>query len=158
MMLLNPDFSQSATFATGLGMVKRNDSFGGAVNTSFTRRLIGFVKNNGAIRWGITTAPQPLPLAGSADLPRRLPVTLAPNPVAVGTSPTVQFTLNRAQAVALTVCDAVGRVVAATAPAALAAGPQRLPVPGTAALTPGVYHVRLTLADGRQTHLRLVHE
>ncbi|MBC7447007.1 MAG: T9SS type A sorting domain-containing protein [Hymenobacteraceae bacterium] len=148
------DATSSATFATGLGEVASTQFVGGAGNSYVTRRLIGFVKSNGARRWGNTAVPQPL--AAPTDRVR-LPGSLAPNPAPAGTAPVLTFTLDQPQAVSLVLYDAVGRVVWQQKPV-LAAGSLRLPIAADAALAPGLYRLRVTLADGRQRLLPLVRE
>ena len=150
------DVSGGSAYAAGLGEVRSEFFVGGAGYTYSLRRLIGFVKDNGATRWGNTTAPQPL--AVSPDLASRLPASLAPNPAPAGTAPTIAFTLDQPQAVALALYDAVGRTVWQQTTGTLGTGSQRLPVATGVSLTPGLYRLRLTLADGRQRLLPLVRE
>jgi hypothetical protein len=58
----------------------------------------------------------------------------------------------------LALYDATGRTVWQQTSAVLGAGPQRLAVGVGVALTPGLYRLRVTLADGRQRLLPLVRE
>lgn len=159
-ILLDPwvaiDVGGTRAYAAGLGEVLREEYVGGAGYRQSRRRLIGFVKNNGASRWGVTATPQPL--AAPAALAARLPATLAPNPAPAGAAPTVSFTLDKPQGASLVLYDAVGRTVWQQTTAALEAGAQRLPIAAATSLTPGLYRLRLTLADGRQRLLSLVRE
>ncbi len=159
-ILLDPwiaiDVGGTSAYAAGLGEVLREEYVGGAGYRQSRRRLIGFVKNNGASRWGITATPEPLSVP--AALPTRLPATLAPNPAPAGAAPTVSFTLDKPQAASLVLYDAVGRPVWQHTTAALGASAQRVPVAPGVSLTPGLYRLRLTLADGRQRVLPLVRE
>jgi hypothetical protein len=146
---------QFATYAPGLGEVAYASGFG-PNQPNDRRRLVGFVK--GGMRWGNTTTLQPLGLTAAHST--RLGATVAPNPVAAtNATASVRFTLEPAQAVTATqlaLLDGVGRVVWQQS-TRLAAGEQAVAVP-MAHLTAGLYHLRLTLADGRQQMLPLVRE
>lgn len=155
MNALIPDAGSDRWYAPGLGCTYQRDSYAFCCFGFNEKRLIGFYKSGTQIRWGDTRLPPPLS-ASTAII--RLPASLAPNPAPAGAAPALSFTLDQPQAVSLTLYDAVGRVVWRQTMAGLAAGPQRLPVAGGAALTPGLYRLRVTLADGRQRLLPLVRE
>ncbi len=142
-------------YAPGLGCIFENEGFSYCCWTVREQQLIGFYKNNTGIRWGNTTLP--LPLSTAAPLHPPLPATLAPNPALAGAAALVHFALAQPQPVGLTLYDGVGRNVWQAAPA-LPAGAQRLAVAPGVALAPGLYRLRLTLADGRQRVLPLVRE
>lgn len=110
--------------------------------------LVGYVKNG--VSWGDTAAI----VLGHRSAVATLPATLAPNPATAGAEPILSFTAERTQLVGLTLYDAVGRVVWRQQVRCVA-GEQAVSVP-TQTLAPGLYRLRLLLADGRQRHLPLL--
>ena len=153
---LVPDAAALAECAAGLGLTRSEYYVGGSGSSGYSHRLVGFVKDSGATQWGDVTAPEPLSI--SPDRLAAVPATLAPNPAPVGAASVLHLSLDRPQAVSLALYDAVGRVVWTDETDGLPAGAHRLPVATGAAFAPGLYHLRLTLADGRHRTLRLVRQ
>lgn len=143
-------------YAAGLGQVYEHRYWmddptipGSGHHVSY--RLTGFVKNGHA--WGDTAA-----IVLGTPPPRQLvPVTLLPNPSeSTDRPPLLTCSLDEPQVVTLALYDALGRQLW-THTQQLMAGEQRLPI-NSRPLTPGLYRLRLTLADGRQRVLALVRQ
>lgn len=147
-----PDALRRADYAPGLGYVLQINSGGVSAIGRQTVRLIGYVKNNGALRWGDTRLPQPL--AAPTALGTALHATLSPT--VAGPEADARLTLAPAQPTTATLAlyDGLGRVMWQQQ-AAVPGGEQVIAVP-TRALAPGIYRLRVQCADGRHCTLPLL--
>jgi hypothetical protein len=152
---LIPDAGSDWKFAPSLATTFAGDGISSCCLSVQEQRLVGFYKGQTGVRWGDTRLPRLV--AAPRAVAAALPAALVPNPTPAGGTPAVSFSLDQPRAVELALYDALGRAVWHQT-SVLAAGEQRLPVAANVPLVPGLYRLRLTLADGRQRLLPLVRE
>ena len=141
------DFYNARRYAVGLGETYTEYE---TISYQDITELTAYAR--GSERWGTFFAPGTL-LPTRASAPARTTAAF-PNPFAERLTAT--FELSRAQPVAATLRDALGRVVATVPARPLGAGPQQLALP-TAGLPAGLYLLQLQFAgEARSEVLRVV--
>jgi hypothetical protein len=144
---LNVDVNSGADYAAGLGHVRIHSINVLNGNEIITTTLVGYRK--GTEKWGSLPRMRFAPLGGAASHPAAT-TAVFPNPF--GAELAVVFTLATPQPVALTLHDALGRVVLKQTTRPFPAGARQLTLP-TAGLPVGVYSLHLHFAQEGRTEV-----